>query len=121
VARLAITAPLCAVVMLTAGAAACVSGGVLTPVLPLLPPPHPHISALAKTKAVNISDLIRSELSHLTTNRQADPRRPTSNHSRLTGSIIFALAGCDLWHNMRGKMVFALEHAVLDQSLVFTL
>jgi hypothetical protein len=45
--------------VLTAGAAACVSGGVLTPVLPLLPPPHPHISALAKTKAVNISDLIR--------------------------------------------------------------
>jgi hypothetical protein len=60
VARVAITAPLCAFDVLTVGAAAWVAGGGFVPVLPLLPLPHPQINALARTKAVNISTLIRT-------------------------------------------------------------
>jgi hypothetical protein len=46
--------------VLTVGAAAWVAGGGFVPVLPLLPLPHPQINALARTKAVNISTLIRT-------------------------------------------------------------
>jgi len=44
--------------MVGAAAACVVGGGVVDPLPPLLP--HPQINALAKTKAVNISALIRT-------------------------------------------------------------
>ncbi|MGA9588017.1 MAG: hypothetical protein WBQ95_21985 [Terracidiphilus sp.] len=59
-ARLTITAPFCAFVVLTVGAAACIAGAVVVPVLPLLPLQDPQINTLAKTNAVTISTLIRT-------------------------------------------------------------
>ena len=60
--RVTITAPFCALVVVNVGAAALVSGGVVVvpPPAEPVPPPHPHKSALAKNKAVNISVLIRT-------------------------------------------------------------